>query len=146
VAHQHLIPATQIGSKVSVRDGEVLDVFSVVRSFGAGASCLNCNGLISADKLREEATDPGQLRRQQYVEHDEVHAPSVISLNGIGASFAVSAWLLALTGLTETTRDWFELHLLESDCVAVEPSGTGCQWCRRRAAIGDRERLPLRMR
>lgn len=146
VAHQHVIPATQIGSKVSIHEGRVVDVFSVVRSFGAGVACLNCNGLISPEKLQEEATDPDQLRRQRYVDDANVQAPSVISLNGIGASFAVNAWLLALTGLTRPNHDWFELHLLDPEWIVIEPSTAGCQWCGRRAAVGDKERLPVRMR
>lgn len=146
VAHQYLISAMQIGSKVSVTNGTVDDIFSVVRAIGPDYGCLNCSGLISAARLQEEATDPDQLKRQRYVDDSEVHAPSVISLNGIGASIAVNAWMLSVTGVQRPEAEWLEYHPLSSEFFLVEPAPGPCVWCGDGRAMGDGKRLPVRMK
>ena len=147
VAHQYLVPVTQIGSKVQVHDGAVTDVFSVVRSVAPALACLNCSGLISAAKLQEEGTDEEQRQRQRYVDDDMVHVPSVVALNSLGASRAVSDWMLEVAGLRSNAEAmWSEFHLLTDEAIQVEPRIGHCLWCRDRAAAGDSARLPTTYR
>lgn len=102
IVHQYLIPSVQIGSKVSVgKGGELIDVFSVVRPLRPGLNCLWCNQLINAGKLADEAKTHGERKRQRYVDDEEVTAPSVITLNGIGAAHACNDFLTFMTGLSE---------------------------------------------
>ncbi|GGD69958.1 thiamine biosynthesis protein ThiF [Microbacterium murale] len=148
ITHQYLVPHTQVGSKVSVKNGEVTDIFSVSRMSSPGSGCLQCNGLIPAWKLTEEATSPEQRRRQRYVEDDAVHAPSVITLNAVAASRAVDDWLMAVGGLVEAdvTRDrWAMYHPLVDEPVEVEPTQKpGCLQCGpSRFAKGDGATLPV---
>jgi hypothetical protein len=100
LVHQYLIPGVQIGSKVTVGDdGTVGDVFSVSRMIlpFAGGGCLLCSQLIDAGKLQDEAISEEERKRQAYVK--DVKAPSVITLNAIGAAQGVNDFLMSLQGM-----------------------------------------------
>lgn len=146
ITHQYLVPNTQVGSKVSVVDGQLEDIFSVSRMSNPGGGCLQCNGLIPAWRLTEEATSESQRRRQRYVDDEDVHAPSVISLNSAAASRAVDDWLMAVGGLVgEEVGDdhWVSYHPLTDDVVEHQPVKLpGCRHCGpSRYAAGDQEPL-----
>lgn len=102
IAYQYLIPTLQVGSKVvlDVANGDVLDVFSVVRTLGTVAGCLSCNGLIDFSRLADESLgDPVQLANQRYVDDPDVHVPSVITLNAMGAGWAANDFMHFMVGL-----------------------------------------------
>jgi tRNA A37 threonylcarbamoyladenosine dehydratase len=102
IAYQFLIPTVQVGSKVVVDPvtGEVRDIFSVVRSLGTQRGCLRCNDLIDLRRLGEEAVgNPDQIRNQRYVDEPEIHAPSVITLNALGAGWAANSFMEYMVGL-----------------------------------------------
>ncbi len=103
LAHQYLIPYSQLGAKVPADPdtGEVGEVFSVERVVWPTDGCLWCNGLIRRARLEEEAKSEQQLRVQRYVEDSDVRAPSVITLNSVSAALAVNTFLFYLTGLHE---------------------------------------------
>ena len=106
LVHQYLIPGVQIGAKVSVEDvsGDILDIFCVSRPVlpQANGGCLWCNQLISPVKLEEEAVSDAQRKRQAYVDDIAIHAPSVITLNALGAAQAMNEFLFSLVGLHDT--------------------------------------------
>ena len=148
VTHQYLIPNTQIGSKVSAKNGKITDIFSVSRMSSPGSGCLRCNGLIPAWKLTAEATDPEQRKRQQYIDDDEVHAPSVITLNAAAASRAVDDWLMSVGGLVESgapADHWVSYHPITGEVIEIEPAkDSGCVQCGpNRFALGDGKVLPV---
>lgn len=148
ITHQYLVPHTQVGAKVSVKDGQVTDIFSVSRMSSPGSGCLQCNALIPAWKLTEEATSPEQRRRQRYIQDDDVHAPSVITLNAVAVSRAVDDWLMAVGGLVEpsaTPDHWVMYHPMTDDLVEVEPAkNPKCLQCGpTRFARGDGAALPV---
>ncbi|BAJ30982.1 hypothetical protein KSE_52050 [Kitasatospora setae KM-6054] len=154
LVHQYLIPGVQVGAKVQVsRDGSVTDIFSVVRPVAPGFGCLWCNQLVNPAKLQEEALTAEQLRRQRYVQDENVHAPSVISLNAVAVAHAVDDYLLRVTGLLPVTYEprWREFHPAapapldrvrsqiprkEEDCSECSDAG--------RLGLGTRRRLPTR--
>ncbi len=142
ISHQYLIPNTQTGSKVTVTDGQITDIFSVSRMSSPGSGCLQCNGLIPAWRLTEEATDEIQRRGQRYVDDDEIHAPSVMTLNAVAASRAVDDWLMATGGLTDPQASpdhWVSYHPLADEVIEQQPSKTSdCSHCGpSRFALGD---------
>ncbi|WP_199186736.1 ThiF family adenylyltransferase [Cryobacterium sp. M96] len=146
ITHQYLIPNTQVGSKVTVIDRQIADIFSVSRMSGPGSGCLQCNGLIPAWKLTEEATSDVQRRRQRYINDEDVHAPSVITLNAVAASRAVDDWLMAIGGLTDSEASadhWVSYHPLTDEVVEHEPARSpDCRHCgASRFARGDQ--VPL---
>lgn len=102
IAYQYLIPTLQVGSKVVLNpaDGSVIDVFGVIRSLGATAGCLRCNGLVNVWKLTEEAVATEKQRHnQRYVDDPEVEVPSVITVNAMSVGWAVNDFLHYATGL-----------------------------------------------
>jgi hypothetical protein len=102
IAYQYLIPTLQVGSKVVLNpaDGSVTDVFGVVRSLGAAAGCLRCNGLVNVAKLTEEAVATEEQRRnQRYIDDPEVNVPSVITINAMSVGWAVNDFMHYATGL-----------------------------------------------
>jgi len=150
LVHQYLIPGVQMGVKAQVEkeSGDVVDLFCVSRPVVPGAGCLWCNGLISPSKLQEEATAPEQLRKQRYVTDDEVHAPSVITLNAVAASMATNDFLMTMTGLLDhssliwlrhdpRTGEYFE-EIPRRDPTCRECSDEG------RLGRGPLSRLPTR--
>lgn len=152
IVHQYLIPGGQMGVKAQVdrTSGELQDLFAVYRRVRPGVGCLWCNGLVLADRLQEEATSPAQLRRQRYVDDDQVPAPSVITLNGVAASLAMTDYLMAVTGLAQPaefswtrydprTNEFFE-EIPRTDVGCIECSEVG------RLGRGDAKRLPIRQR
>jgi hypothetical protein len=149
IAHQYLISNTQVGSKVSAIEGRIVAAFSVSRMISPGSGCLQCNNLIPAWRLAEEATNEIQRRRQRYVDDDDVHAPSVITLNAVTASRAVDDWLMAVGGLTDpkaSADHWVEYHPLTDEVVEHQPVKTpDCNHCGpSRFALGDGSNLLAR--
>lgn len=149
ITHQYLIPNTQVGSKVTVIDGQIADIFSVSRMSSPGSGCLQCNGLIPAWKLTEEATSDIQRRRQRYIEDDNVYAPSVVTLNAVAASRAVDDWLMTIGGLADpdvSADHWVSYHPLTDEVVEHEPTkSSDCRHCgASRLAIGDGMKLLAR--
>jgi len=113
LVHQFLIPGVQLGAKVPVEaaTGAVGEPFSVYRPVTPSSGCLWCNGLISPERLQQEATTAQERVAQQYVPDEAVVAPSVITLNAVAASHAANDALFALTGLTrpEAHSDYVRL-------------------------------------
>lgn len=152
IAHQYLIPVSQVGAKVNNNEstGEVTAVFAVSRLVEPGRACLRCNGLISPTKLTEEATPAADKERQRYVDDSNVHAPSVITLNAVAASTAVNDWLMRTVGLAQRPDipDWVTVDALNGefnlDGTRQEPD---CPWCGpSRFGRGDAAALPVKLR
>lgn len=102
IVQQYLVPGVQIGSKISVDAGGTLtDIFSVVRPLRPGMNCLWCNQLINPGKLADEAKTGKERKGQRYVADEQVVAPSVITLNAIGAAHACDDFMFFMTGLAQ---------------------------------------------
>lgn len=101
IVHQYLIPGAQIGAKVPVRGNTVGDVRVVIRPVMPDAGCLWCGGAISPEQLNRETLSSEERERQRYVDDPDIHEPSVITLNALGASQVVNDFLFMFTGLHE---------------------------------------------
>ncbi len=103
LVHQYFIPGVQIGSKVPVdkHTGKLGNVFSAARLVlpHQGGGCLWCNELIPAAMLQDEALSETERQQQRYVEDKQIAAPSVITLNALGAAQAVNDFLFHYLGL-----------------------------------------------
>jgi hypothetical protein len=102
IVHQYLIPAVQVGSKVlhDKDSGVITGVHTIARPITPECGCLWCNQLINRAKLQEEAQTEGERQAQRYVEERTIVAPSVITLNAVGAAQAANDFLFYMTGLT----------------------------------------------
>ena len=146
ICHQYLIPTWQVGAKVvNDENGDILDVFSVVRQLVPGESCLWCNQLISPSRLAEEAQSPEQLAAQRYV--DEVPAPSVITLNAVASAHAVNDYLFSTLGVVDMPEEihWLKYQPNEpTPAVQLPRRDSDCAECHGRLAMGHLGELPLR--
>jgi hypothetical protein len=153
--HQYLIPGFQIGAKVRVDPKTQLvdDVFAVSRTLMPypGGGCLLCNGLIPPTRLAEEALSERERIAQRYVEDSDVHEPSVITLNAIGAAHAANDMLMMVTSLFDPDVDLGYRLLDARTRTALAVGVTADDLCgdcgidqRSRFARGDRGRLPTR--
>ena len=155
LVHQYLIPGVQLGARVVAIDGDIEKVFSVIRPVLPGFGCLLCNGLINASQLQDEAISEGERKRQRYVDDENVHAPSVISLNAVAAAHGIDQYLFATTGLFQGNSDlrwsyYYPIETSASDRVEqnIPVSDPACIDCGMagysRLAMGDAKRLPTR--
>jgi hypothetical protein len=154
--HQYLIPGVQIGAKVSLDKSKtkIENIFTATRPVlpFAGGGCLECHELINAERLRLEALEENERRSQQYVESEEIVAPSVITLNVLSAGQAVNDLMMMFTGLygDEINLSHQLNFVRERMLTSVSPrSEESCLDCsssssRSRRARGDRYRLPCR--
>lgn len=131
IIHQYYIPGVQVGSKISTdkSSGAVTNVFSAVRPVTPEHGCLWCNQLINPAKLQEELQTSQERRAQRYVDEPEVVAPSVITLNAVGAAHAANDFLFYMTGLAAddghtgylrdmpvTRKVWFDEPRKDAEC------------------------------
>lgn len=121
VVHQHFIPCVQVGSKIQVDSaGHVSDVFSIVRPVFPGTGCLWCNQVINPAKLQDESLSDDARRAQNYGVGEDAPAPSVVTLNAVGASRAVNDFLMYMTGLAKDSAD-VEYVRFDARCGNVVP-------------------------
>jgi hypothetical protein len=138
LSYQYLIPTLQVGSKavIDAATGDVRDVYAAVRSLGARPGCLRCNGLVDLQRLGEEALgDADQVKAQRYVNDPEVPAPSVITLNALGAAWAANTFMQYMVGISGLPDDFQVLRAMplsprQHPVTSQEPaSDAACHVC-----------------
>ncbi|HET7059707.1 MAG TPA: ThiF family adenylyltransferase [Candidatus Saccharimonadales bacterium] len=152
LVHQYLVPGVQVGAKAQLnsRNGEIIDLFSVVRPIVPGDGCLWCNGLILPAKLQEEAISSEEREKQRYVDDEDVEAPSVITLNAVAAADAVNDYLMMVTGLlaNENHVRWSRYDPRQRTVVKEKPrQDYDCPECsspKGRLGKGPQRQLPTR--
>ena len=153
LVHQYLIPGIQIGAKVQTdsETGRIDDVFAISRLVLPTAGCLLCNGAISSSKLQLEALGEGERQSQRYISGEDIPAPSVITLNSLGASQAMNDFLFIVTGLLRDTARSEHILIHPRDRTTEKISlrrDPACSMCSLSLgsiyARGDRGHLPCR--
>jgi hypothetical protein len=156
ISHQYLIPAIQVGAKVvsDPQTGEVQLAYAMERPIDFSGGCLECAGAIDSQALHAEQLDEETRAAQRYIDEPAttITDPSVISLNSLASSMALTDFQFSITGLAPVgTRLTHRIHhALER--VVRERDATmrpGCRWCDRTAIVstlarGDGVSLPLR--
>lgn len=155
LVQQYLIPGVQIGIKIpkdpiTQKIGDMVANTRLVLPFSNGG-CLECHDLIPPSRLQEESLSSEELRRQRYIDDDEVNEPSVITLNAISAAQAANDLMMLFTGLYE--KQVKPEHLMnfirKRELLTVENTyKPNCPDCSKesfsRRARGDKARLPCR--
>ncbi len=155
LVHQYLIPGAQIGIKIpkdlkTQKIGDIVANTRLVLPYPNGG-CLECHDLIPPGKLQEESLSPEALKQQRYVDDEEVHEPSVITINVLSAGQAANDLMMLFTGLYESQvkpehlvnfvkkrEQLTVLNTFKNNC----PDCSNESWSRR--ARGDSLRLPCR--
>lgn len=152
IVHSHLIPMIQIGAKIDLRETkEIESVYVAVRPVYPGRGCLHCAGLIDPYELQREEASEEEREAQNYLGLPETIDPSVITLNGIGASIATNTMLMSAVGLAKRTL--LDHRLFDArfgTWLTLQGRKDGeCQWCSpsqgSRYGIGDNAKLPLKL-
>jgi ThiF family len=147
LVHQYLIPGCEMGVKAQVDHGtgDLIDLFCVSRPLVPGIGCLWCNSLISPARLQDEATSPQQRQRQRYVQDEDVHAPSVITLNAVAASMATNDFLMTITGLlAKSELVWTRHDPRTGDFIEEAPwADPTCRECSENGRLGRGSTKPL---
>ena len=152
ISQAYLIPMVQIGAKVDLKPDKLISsIYVAVRPVFPRHGCLACAGMIDPMALQREAATQEEREAQNYLNLPEVIDPSVITLNGIGASAAVNLMLMTAVGLAQDelldhrlfdaqTGEWLSLR---------SQHDPACLWCGdndgSRYARGDRSSLPVRL-
>lgn len=155
LSHQFLIPAIQIGAKVvcDPASGDIQLAYAMERTIDFAGGCLECAGAIDPDALHREQLSVEARAAQRYLDDEEpIEDPSVITLNSIAASMALTDFQISQTGLAPVGSRWHHRihHVIERELRVREPdSRPGCRWCDRHApnavlGAGDEIPLPLR--
>jgi hypothetical protein len=156
ISHQYLIPAIQVGAKIVAdrQTGDVQLAYAMERPIDFSGGCLECAGAIDPRALHAEQLDEEARAAQRYLDEPEttITDPSVISLNSLASSMALTDFQLSITGLAAAgTRLTHRVHHALERVVREReaPVRSGCRWCDRTAststfASGDDVPLPLR--
>ncbi len=100
ISYQYLIPTIQVGVKIPVDEaGTVGDLFAAVRPIRPDGGCLRCAGLIDPERLAVESLPDAQRRQADYGTGQA--APSVITLNAMAVSHALTEMVFGLAGLNQ---------------------------------------------
>lgn len=145
LAHQYLVPAVQMGTKIRRGDHDKLeDAMCAVRQIRPGTGCLWCNGFIDPTQLAIEAKSDHERKEQAYGVQEP--NPSVITLNAVAAAHAVNDFLFDFLGLrsasAEAAYQHFHFHRGMAHQVAPRRDAE-CRECVCRLAKGDALELPV---
>ncbi len=155
LVQQYLIPGGQVGAKVEVdpKTNKVTEIHVASRVVlpYPGGGCLECNNLISPERLRLEQLSQYERRKQRYVDVEEVKEPSVVTLNALSAAQVANDLMMMFTGLYNDTTPMNHIvnFVRERTLYPIEPeTHVNCLDCsdnqKSRRARGDRARLPCR--
>lgn len=142
--HQYLIPATQAGVKIPVRDGTVGQIHAATRLLLPGTGCLWCDGLIDPTDLAVDMQACADRVAAHYV--PDTPAASVLPLNALAAAEAVSHFMHAVSCLHTDDLDHASvLHRPRTRARDILNSRTDpdCRWCSpyQHFSLGDRPPL-----
>lgn len=147
LSYQYLIPLIDLGMDIQLGDksGEIHATAGRIMLIQPDGPCLECMGIITALGIdREENTGPN-MPRGAYVTGGQVHAPAVVSLNGVIASLGVTRLIDVMVGLELRRKPGrYEMYLPLEGIVKtydMTPSQE-CALCEEVKGLGDDYDLP----
>lgn len=147
VSYQHLIPCIDMGSTITQTTGEVTGVYGRVQLLAPGLPCLWCSELLDATEVRRDMMSESERRLDPYIVGSQEPAPSVISLNGIVVSLAVTMLLGVAVGAPfDATRLMYNASSPALRSIQGQPK-QDCFICSKTGALawGDHRRLFTRL-
>jgi len=148
MAFQYLIPLIDMGIDIQCEEqGKVIAAGGRVMVILADEPCLECLGILNSEMIQQEMRqiEEGQRAHRNYISGTTVEAPSVISLNGVIASLAVTAFLNLLTEFeSHKDQDTYQVYrVLKGDVrLASMTPVKACTLCKEVKALGDSVQLP----
>ena len=108
----------------------------------SGNGCLSCMKVLDRARAAVELAGPEERRRQAEIygissELLDVAGPSVVSINGVVASLAVTEFMLSVTGIREPNRLLTYHGRTGKVTVSTDEPAPGCYYCKRLWGTGD---------
>jgi len=97
----YLVPLIDCGVEIEVEGQQILQAGGRVNLVLPGGPCLACMEQINLGEARITLSQPEEIHRARqmgYIQGDDEPSPSVVSLNGVVASLAVTEFLNLITG------------------------------------------------
>jgi molybdopterin/thiamine biosynthesis adenylyltransferase len=104
IVYQYLVPCIDMGVVIVVGQNGISHVTGRVQQLSPGLPCLLCNGLLDGEAVRRDFMSDEDLARDPYFVGRGVPQPSVISLNSIVSSLAVTMFLSSVAGIPGESR------------------------------------------
>jgi molybdopterin/thiamine biosynthesis adenylyltransferase len=143
VSYQYHIPCIDMGSTITADHGNVTNVFGRVQLLSPGQACLLCSGLLDSEAVRRDMMSPFERTLDPYITGETIAAPSVISINGIVSSLAVTMFMAVTTGIPNRGRyllyNGLKSTIRDVRTVPVQD----CYICSKSGTLGKADSLPL---
>jgi molybdopterin/thiamine biosynthesis adenylyltransferase len=97
----YLVPLIDCGVEIEVEGQQILQAGGRMNLVLSGGPCLACMEQIDLGEARMTLSQPEEIHRARqmgYIQGDDEPSPSVVSLNGVVASLAVTEFLNLVTG------------------------------------------------
>ena len=148
IAYQYLIPMIDTGVEIQSKGkGKIRSAGGRVMVILPDGPCLGCLGILNPAAISQEKEQASE-QRTGYITGEKMSAPSVISLNGVIASLAVTEFLNLLTGFEgqKGIMTYQSYRILKGIVQRIEMKPlSDCTLCTEVKALGDNIRLPCRL-
>lgn len=104
VSYQYLIPCIDIGTTITVANGQVKHVYGRVQLLSPGHACFSCSSLLDSNEVRRDMMTAFERQADPYIQGAREPAPAVMSLNGTVVSLAVTMLLSVIAGIPSNAR------------------------------------------
>jgi hypothetical protein len=145
-AYQYVVPGFDVGVVIQTDAKRVTHVSGRVQMLAPNLPCLLCCGVLDAEAVRRDLLTDKARAGDAYIVGVPIPQPSVISVNGVASSLAVTMLLSAFTGVPYPTRN--QRVRLEAGAVSRIDvrQQIDCPVCSSRGALarGDSHTMPGR--
>ena len=120
----YFVPYIDCGVEIGMRDEKVEQVGGRVNLVLPDSPCLHCMRQLDLEEARIDlslASEVQEARIRGYIQGDDEPSPSVVSLNGIVASLAITEFINLTTGVRTPS------HFLAYDMLGIG-RGRNAQW------------------
>lgn len=145
IVFQYLIPVIDMGVDIQVEKDKIRSAAGRVMVLLPDAPCLECMGYLKPEQIQQEIEAMG---KSSYITGVPVRSPSVISLNGVVSSLAVTEFVNLLTGFEwQREPNRYQMYLILNGIVKLydKKSEKECTLCREVKGLGDSINLPCKL-
>lgn len=143
VAYQYMIPCIDMGVTIVANGGKVTHLYGRVQLLAPGLACTVCDGLLDSEQVRRDMMTTYERTADPYISGVNEPAPSVMSVNGVVASLAVTMLLSVVCGVPGDARHIIYNGLKPSLRKARAASKAGCYICSKTGCLGRGDDWPL---
>lgn len=146
LAYQYFIPCIDMGVTIGSHGGNVKHISGRVQLLAPGLPCLVCSGKLDSEAVRRDLMTAEENQSDPYFIGPGEPQPSVISINGVVASLAVTMFLGVVTDIPARARHQIVDAIAGTVRAATGASDRACLVCSEQGSLGraDEWSLPTR--